>query len=480
VSATVADKDGGVSAPATASASVTDATPPVITPSVSGTLGSNGWYTGDVSVSFTTADPETGIASSHGCDAVVLNTNTGAAGTTYTCTATNGAGLEASKSVTVMRDASAPVITPSVSGTEGNDHWFTSNAAVSFVVVDNESGVATQSGCDAVTVAANTAGTTFTCTATNAAGLSNSKTVSVKKDDLKPTVTPVPAGALGNNGFYTSNVSISWTVGNVGPSGATANCPVVTQSSDTQGASFSCTATSGAGLSTTGGITVKRDASAATIVPSVNGSLGNNGWYVGDVTVSFAVNDATSGVASTSAGCATSVTNSDNAGTTYTCSAVNGAGLSSSAGTSARRDATKPVIAYTGNAGSYTVDQTVAITCTATDAMSGIAAKDCASINGAAYTFAAGTNSFNASATDNAGNSAAASTSFTVSVTQGSLCNLVKRWVSNAGVQNSMCSKIDQQSWYALRNELSAQSGKFISAANATTLLHLIDVIDPQ
>jgi hypothetical protein len=65
-------------------------------------------------------------------------------------------------------------------------------------------------------------------------------------------------------------------------------------------------------------------------------------------------------------------------------------------------------------------------------------------------------------------------------VTQASLCALVQRWVSGNGVQNSMCVKIDHATWGALRNEISAQSGKAVSVTNANILLQLIDVIDPQ
>ncbi len=48
---------------------VVDGTAPVITPNISGTLGSGGWYTSDVSVSWDVEDPETGISSSTGCSA---------------------------------------------------------------------------------------------------------------------------------------------------------------------------------------------------------------------------------------------------------------------------------------------------------------------------------------------------------------------------------------------------------------------------
>src|SRR6185503_7124478 len=39
---------------------ITDTTAPVITPTVTGTSGSNGWYTSNVSVSWAVSDPESG------------------------------------------------------------------------------------------------------------------------------------------------------------------------------------------------------------------------------------------------------------------------------------------------------------------------------------------------------------------------------------------------------------------------------------
>ena len=51
---------------------------------------------------------------------------------------------------------------------------------------------------------------------------------------------------------------------------------------------------------------------------------------------------------------------------------------------------------------------------------------------------------------------------------------LIERWVSNKGVANSMCVKVQHQSWGALRNELQAQSGKKISAEHAAILIQLV------
>lgn len=89
-------------------------------------------------------------------------------------------------------------------------------------------------------------------------------------------------------------------------------------------------------------------------------------------------------------------------------------------------DSTPPQITYTGNAGTYTVDQQVNITCTAADEAggSGLASTTCVNVVGSAAGFGLGLHSYSATATDNAGNIGNNSTSFTVTVTPASLCNL--------------------------------------------------------
>jgi uncharacterized delta-60 repeat protein len=88
---------------------VLDTTPPSIVPTVAGPMGSNGWYTGAVTVSWSVADPESGIASSSGCDPLQVTQDT--PGRTLTCSATNGVGLSASVPVTIKVDRSSPAFT---------------------------------------------------------------------------------------------------------------------------------------------------------------------------------------------------------------------------------------------------------------------------------------------------------------------------------------------------------------------------------
>src|SRR5690349_19990050 len=92
-------------------------------------------------------------------------------------------------------------------------------------------------------------------------------------------------------------------------------------------------------------------------------------------------------------------------------------------------DATPPLVTYAGNTGTYTVDQMISITCSASDALSGIATSTCTDIHGPAYNFVV-THTYSASATDLAGNTGTSSTIFTVIVTTSSLANVTNALVT--------------------------------------------------
>jgi hypothetical protein len=120
-------------------AAPTDTTPPVITPTIVGTLGNNGWYTDDVTVTWTVVDGESAVTSSTGCDATTISADT--AGTTLTCSATSTGGT-ASQSVTIKRDGTQPVVT--VTGVaHGVTYILGSVPVAGCETTDETSGVAT-------------------------------------------------------------------------------------------------------------------------------------------------------------------------------------------------------------------------------------------------------------------------------------------------------------------------------------------------
>jgi len=278
-----------------------DYTPPVITPMVSGTLGANGWYTSDVSVAWQVSDPESSISSTSGCDTVSLTTDT--KGVTYTCSATSSGGTS-TQSVTVKRDATRPstsITTPPAGAT------YTLNQTVpaDYRCGDATSGIASCTGTvpDGAAIDTSSSGTkSFSLTAEDNAGNRRIRTVDYTvqggtTDNSPPVVIPVVTGTLGANGWYTSDVQVSWQVSDPeSPISSTSGCAAATVSADTTGTSFVCTAKS-AGGTTINSVNIKRDATPPKATIS---TPGNGASYTQNQTVnaSYSCSDATAGVAS--------------------------------------------------------------------------------------------------------------------------------------------------------------------------------------
>ena len=152
------------------------------------------------------------------------------------------------------------------------------------------------------------------------------------------------------------------------------------------------------------------DSTPPVITPTVTGTLGQNGWYTSNVTVTWMVADAETVFTPTT--CATNTVAADTVGTTFTCSSTSAGGASMVAVT-IKRDATPPLLAFGAHPASYPANQNVTVPCTASDATSGLVAA-CESINVAASTLPAGVYTRTTSATDNAGNKTTISMTFTV------------------------------------------------------------------
>ncbi len=162
---------------------------------------------------------------------------------------------------------------------------------------------------------------------------------------------------------------------------------------------------------------------------------------VGDVaTIQYSATGAQPIAPTVVAGSSTTFTVTAEGVTTVNYFAKDLAGNTEAAHTQAIRiDKTPPTVTYTGNAGTYTVDQTIAITCTAADPHnangtpgSGLASTTCANVNAPAYTFPLGPHTLVATATDIAGNVGIGSTTFTVEVTSSSLCTLTARFIQGS------------------------------------------------
>ena len=276
-----------------------DRSAPMVTTNVSGTLGSNDWYTSDVQISWAVTDANSSIATTEGCETTTVVTDI--AGVTYTCTATS-AGGSTTKSVTVKRDATAPTLefgTPSPAANA--DGWHGADVSIPFTASDATSGVVSTSPGSPVSINGTGANLSTEVIVTDAAG--NQATLStpaVNIDRSAPEVHANVSGTSGSDGWYTSDVQISWATNDDLAPATGVGCETSSVTTDTAGVTFTCTSTS-AGGTTTESVTVKRDAAApllsfGALVPAANAV----GWHTTDVSIPFTTNDAMSGVASAS------------------------------------------------------------------------------------------------------------------------------------------------------------------------------------
>jgi len=174
----VATDNAGNTRTTSVSYSVADATPPVIVPSIVGTLGNNGWYTGNVSVTWSVSDPESAIGTQSGCGPAAITADTSAAGTTLTCSATSAGGTS-SKSVTIRRDATLPAVTVTRPAS-GASYALNQDVTASFACSDALAGIATCSGtvANGSEIDTSSGGSkSFVVTAFDQAGNSTTKTV---------------------------------------------------------------------------------------------------------------------------------------------------------------------------------------------------------------------------------------------------------------------------------------------------------------
>ena len=146
-----------------------------------------------MTVSWDVSDPESGIASSSGCDPTTISDDT--AGITLTCSATNGARLSNSGSVTIKRDATAPnAPTGNVNPSPNAAGWNNSVPVTVSFTPNGDNGPSGVAGCtDDVSLNSETttAGTAVSGTcADNAGNISDVTTVTVKIDTTPPNLTP--------------------------------------------------------------------------------------------------------------------------------------------------------------------------------------------------------------------------------------------------------------------------------------------------
>ncbi|PYE53821.1 PxKF domain-containing protein [Deinococcus yavapaiensis] len=202
---------------------VADTTGPVITPViVSGTLGENGWYTSDVELKWDISDPESAtILTKTGCDTVIISSDTPFVGNTYTCSATSAGGTS-TNSITIKRDATAPVVQPA---DQIETAWRNSDFINNFTASDATSGLAdSNDAAFTLTASAESVDTTTPTTSSRVvkdqAGNSTTRTISAFIDKTPPTNLQFD---FGSNPVINDNSSFYWGEVPAAPLGCSAS-----------------------------------------------------------------------------------------------------------------------------------------------------------------------------------------------------------------------------------------------------------------
>ena len=215
--------NAGNSATISSSIKIDTTAPQINVGGVTGTLGTNGWYVSTVQVSAAASDATSGLASlrinvdgtwNNYIDPVVLGNGVH----TVQFQATDNAGNVTTSSLQTFRvDNTAPVITPSFIGTQGDHGWYVSVVDVRSLFTDATSGVASAT----MLIDGSVYSLPYTLTedgeydirfnATDIAGNNVSQNVIVKIDKTQPVMDVSKTGTPGDHGWYTSNIDIHVT-----------------------------------------------------------------------------------------------------------------------------------------------------------------------------------------------------------------------------------------------------------------------------
>jgi len=302
-------------------------------------------------------------------------------------------------------------------------------------------------------------------------------------DTTSPAAAPTQAPDANTSGWNNSNVTVNWNWTDAGSGIDTTKCAQSSTSTGAGAMTLTSTCSDLAGNVASASYSVKVDTTAPVAAPTQAPAANASGWNNSDVAVNWNWTDAGSGIdtshctqSSTSSGEGSAIT------LTSTCSDL--AGNKASTSYTVKVDKTAPTVIFSGNAGTYTVDKSVYISCSASDALSGVASDTCLNVSGPAWSFALGTHMVSAAATDNASNTGSNSASFRVTVDGTSLCALVQAFSTKSGIAHSLCVKLEAAGAAAARgqskteanilnafaDEVAAQSGKAFTAYQAALL----------
>jgi len=296
-----------------------DATPPVTTISLSGTLGNQGWYKSDVTISLSATDDVSGVNKiEYGFDGTAWTTyvtsfslNTDGTISVYYKSTDNAGNVEEVKTQVVKIDKVSPITTSNLSGVIGNNGWYTSTVTVTLSASDGVSGVATtEYSFDntiwmvyaAPFIVSNQGTNLVYYNSTDVAGNAETvKTQTVKVDSASPLTAIALSGVPGDvtvtlsatdsvSEVYKTEYSLDNATWIVYTTSFTVTDPAITavyyRSTDMAG-----------NVEAVKTKTITGDNTPPITTISLSGVSGDQGWYISNVEVSISATDDWSGVA---------------------------------------------------------------------------------------------------------------------------------------------------------------------------------------
>ena len=427
-SATVSDRAGNG-----AGASVTGIRIDRTTPTLSGAPTTNpntfGWYRSQVLVDFSCFDALSGVAH---CPSSLIFANDGANQSVTSTTAGDLAGHESAAAVVsgINVDGTAPSSTANNVCTLVNGFCTGSTATVTVSGVDQVglSGVrelhySIDGGAEQVEMGSTKTlsvpldgsgvGTVRYWAVDYAGNTEAANAVSLKWDNIAPTVTHGVSPAANANDWNNSDLTVTFTArDDDSGSGIARVTDPVNVSVETAGRLVAGSATDTAGNVGTDSVTVKLDKTAPSISAAIaSGVVGSNGWYLGPVKVRFSCADALSGIAT----CTDDVTLTANGANTANGATADRAGNSAATVLSGIKiDMEAPSITSVNVAGGfYTLGAVPAVTCSASDSFSGLLGTCAVTVTGGTPN-GVGTFRYTATAIDSAGNTSVSRGSYKV------------------------------------------------------------------
>jgi hypothetical protein len=317
-----------------------DPTPPVVTPVIIGTLGSLGWYTSNVTNSWSVVDPESDILSTTGCDTRTMTVDT--AGTRLTCTAESDGG-ETTVSKNFKIDKTAPAASASPSRSADSNGWYNHELTVDFAGSDAMSGL---DSCSAAQVygGPDTADTPLSGTCRDNAGNTAPASLTLRYDETSPEASAA-ARPPDANGWFNHAVTVTFQ-GADATSGVDSCTQVTYAGPDDQSVALSGTCRDRAGNeSASSPFTLRYDETPpqASATPSRGADV--NGWHNHALTVTFSGSDSMSGLDSCDA--PRSYTGPDSGSASVTGSCRDRAGNEAPRSFGLRYDSTAPQVIAT-------------------------------------------------------------------------------------------------------------------------------------